>query len=409
MTINIKKLFLITLLLLGLFLMSTALAQELISSQEESVDEAIELDEEIKAEDLDIASPRMLPSNPFYFLKDWARTIREFITLDPVAKPQLRERFANERLIELKQMVAEGTSDELIQRAAEKYQAEIEKVKARIVKITEKAADNPKLEEFLDKFIDHQVLGQRLLNKLENQVSTQNTGTIQQVREKHLENFGEVMTKIEDSEEKIQEKLEERLEMIDGSKYKNFKNLEVLIELKEKVPEAAKQAIERAAENALKRLKGDLEKMSAEDQERFQDYLEKTSGVKENQIEILEKLKARLEESPEIQRNIIQSRDMILQQIQERIQERTEGKPEEPVQQQNQEQTQEQKRTCITLWDPICGSDNRTYSNQCFAETAGVTVKYKGKCITESNAEPQESIPLLKTIRERALQLEQNK
>jgi len=402
------------LLLSGLFLMSPALAQEtdepmLISSQEESVDEAVELDEEVEAEDLDVASPRILPSNPFYFLKEWGRTIREFIALDPVVKLQLRERFANERLVELKQMITEGTGDEAVQKAAEKYQAEMEKVRARTEKIKEKVENNPKLEEFLDKFIDHQILGQRLLNKLENQVSTQNTGTIQQIREKHLENFGEIMTKFEDSEEKIQEKLEERLEMINGSKYKNFKSLEVLTELKEKVPEAAKQAIEQAAENTLKRLKGDLENMSAEDQERFQDYLEKVSGVKEQQVEILEKLKTRLEESPEIQKNIIQSRDRVLQQIQERVEERAEEKQEEPVQQQNQQQTQEKKQACITLWDPVCGSDNRTYSNKCFAETAGVQVKYQGKCITESNAEPQESIPLLKTIRERALQLEQNK
>ena len=35
---------------------------------------------------------------------------------------------------------------------------------------------------------------------------------------------------------------------------------------------------------------------------------------------------------------------------------------------------------CIQIYDPVCGSDGRTYSNDCFASAAGVEIAHQGEC-----------------------------
>jgi hypothetical protein len=38
---------------------------------------------------------------------------------------------------------------------------------------------------------------------------------------------------------------------------------------------------------------------------------------------------------------------------------------------------------CAEIWDPVCGCDNRTYSNACFAAMAGKNVDYEGECVSK--------------------------
>ncbi len=45
---------------------------------------------------------------------------------------------------------------------------------------------------------------------------------------------------------------------------------------------------------------------------------------------------------------------------------------------------------CIEVYDPVCGQDGKTYSNECFAKVAGVPIKHKGECQTASSPEAVE-------------------
>jgi len=357
---NSIKLFLILITCVLGFVLIASAQETLLTEVSPEVIEAINLDEDIQPEDLGIGEPRLLPDSPFYFLKNWGRNIQSFFTFDSVKKAELKLKFANEKLMEVKKLIEEKKGSEVIEKGLENYQKEIENIKIASEKIKEKAKESPEVSSFLDKFIKHQVLHQNLLQRLETQVPPQVFEKIEEVREGHLERFAEVMTKLEDRMEELRERLEKNLEEIEGSKYKNFKNLEVLLELEEKVPEKAKEAIQGAQENTLKRLKSDLEKMSPEDQEKFKEYLEKIGGVKEKQLEILENLKEEFKEEPEVRKKLIQSRDRILEKI-------------------KQNET-EKLQVCITLWDPVCGKDGKTYSNECFAKVAGVEIDYKGVC-----------------------------
>jgi len=38
---------------------------------------------------------------------------------------------------------------------------------------------------------------------------------------------------------------------------------------------------------------------------------------------------------------------------------------------------------CVNLYDPVCGSDDKTYSNECQAQIAGISIASTGECETE--------------------------
>jgi len=418
-----------------------------------------DLDEDIQAEDLEVGDPQLLPDNPFYFLKNWARGIQSFFAFNPLAKAELKMRFANEKLMEAKKTIEEKKDPEVVNKALENYEEEVGRIKSEAEKIKEKVKENPSVGAFLDKFIHQQTLHQKLLQKLEAQVPEEALEKIRTVRERHLERFNEVMLKLEDRKEKITEKLTDILERQKGSRFKHFKNLEVLLDLEEKSPEDAKEAIRKAQGNSLKRLRDNLVQMPPADQERFKEYIERISGEKETHLEILENLRSGIQATPEtpsiieLKEKLEQSRISVLENVKEKL-EKTEiplcprfvwidpgpceegriifekdsqgcplaprcvilGERELPTHRTRplppgipgEEETGEAEagegeilppetiaplppetvpqppetipRFCITLWDPVCGKNGKTYSNECFAKIAGIEVDHEDIC-----------------------------
>ncbi|MEK7503604.1 MAG: DUF5667 domain-containing protein [Patescibacteria group bacterium] len=401
-----------------LFAFGVVLAQET-----ETGTQAAALDENVTAQDLGVSESTILPDSPFYFFKNLGRAIQSAITLNPIKKAELKERFANEKLIELKKMTEKTKNPEVLKKATENFRKEVESVKNAVDKIKDNASSSDAVGKFLDKFIQQQTLHQRILQKLETQVSTTTMERIREAREQHLERFGEVMTKLQ-NKENIQQRLEKNLEEMKGSEFKDFKNLDILKQLEEKAPEAAKEALQRAQENTLKRLQGDVEKMSPEDQTKFQDYIDKIGGVKERQIEILDSLKTSIRNSPQIIQKLLQIRENVIDQVKD---DTTSGNENEgvvcpqivkpastfcpngrvvvkkddkgciaafdcviPAETNIAPKPTESTRVCTTLWDPVCGKNGKTYSNSCYAKLAGVEIASEDACKSvETGVSPQ--------------------
>ncbi len=285
-------------LLTGLALLTVT---GIVLAQESTSTATSTTDENIQAQDLEVSEPNILPDNPLYIFKNLGRQIQSLFTFDPVTKAKLKEKFANEKLIELKKLIEAKKSQKIIEKGLDNYQKGIEEIKAATDKIKEKAEENTQVSNFLDKFVKQQTLHQQILQKLETQVPTSTFEKIQEARERHLERFGEVMNKLEANKEKIQERLEQNLEKISTSTLKKI-----------------------------------------------------STSTKET---------------------IIKVRDRILEKIQQK---NTQGTT---------------TGACITLWDPVCGKDGKTYSNECFAKLAGIDVYYEGECQEEKECQTDADCP----------------
>jgi len=394
-----KKLLLI--LIAGMLLLSTGyiIAQE---TSTVDVSEEISLDEEVTAEDLEIKDPNLLPDSPFYFFKNWGRSIKYFFTFNSVKKAELKLKYADERIIEIKKLIKEKGDPKKIKEAFEKYQEELEGIASNDI--------DDSASKFFDKFTKHQTLHYRILQKLEDQVPEEVYERIRTTREEHLRKFGEVMNKLENKEQ-IREKLEKNLEELKGSEFKGFKNLEILKEIEEKAPEQAKEAIRKARENTLRKLKIKAEDWTEEQQEKFKEYLEEILGNEEIQLEILEDLKSEIDENAPIKAKLGEVRTRIIEKIPFETAECPEIDKEEILKSCPDgriifkrdegkciinyaciEVTETKEEACITIWDPVCGKDGKNYSNSCFAKQAGIEIDHEGHC--EAALTPVKPIPI---------------
>lgn len=243
----------------------------------EDATELIAADEEITANDLGVSEPTILPDSGFYFFKNWGRGVRSLITFNPVKKAELNLRYANERLLEVKKL-AERTKDQTkIEKALVSYEKEKEKIQAKMEALKGDLSRGHQADQLMDKLANNELKHQRLLDKLQKDSPEELKEKISAHKEKALQIFADTALKI-DSPEKLRDRIMLAGEATEGSRFKHFKNLEVLTELEQKVPEQAREAIKQAQENALKRLHNDISTMSPEDRERFADYIGKISG-----------------------------------------------------------------------------------------------------------------------------------
>lgn len=180
----------------GFFLAAAVLAQE----------------EDLPAGEAGIYTPKLLPDNPFYFLKGIKEKIELFLAQSPEAKAEKYAELATRRVAETKQLINKGKP------------------------------------EFVERLM-----------------------------EKHKEHLGKAEEKIEEAKEKGRDV--ERILAIVAEAASIHQA--VLIEVYEKVPEQAQEAIEHAIEVSNKGQEKALEAISKEKREKLKERLEKKGGQKE--------------------------------------------------------------------------------------------------------------------------------
>lgn len=321
---------------IGFFAVSFVFAQEdtiEVDVTTEATEEAVEIveipevveDETITADDLEVSDPTLLPDSSFYFLKNWQRGVQSFFTFNGAKKAELKLRFANEKLLEVEKLVEKSSDEFIVEEAIANYEEELEETE--VLAQTLEDGTDANTDKFLDKFADFQIKRQKLIDKLVKKLPEQAQEQVAEVHEKSLERFADVISRL-DTPERLQERFDAIEEKQEGSKYKHFKNLEVLIRIEEKLPDQAKEAMHKAQENALKRLHDDLSQMSPEDQERFKDYVSNIGGHELRHAEVIDRLE-REDLSEDLREKIQTSRHSVINRVERKLDEITDEEKKE--------------------------------------------------------------------------------
>lgn len=261
----------------------------------ETAEKAVNLDENIQPADLGLKEPKILPGSPFYVFKDIGRGLTSAFTFNPLARANLKLKFANERVMEVKKLAKLTMAEAplkpgVLERALDNYKKEMAGLVTASQQIKEKV-EIPKVDEFINKFLDQTLKQQKLLGKLEKELPAEAYLKVEEAKKENISGISEIVLGLAEPEV-LGEKLVKVMEEQSGSNFKNFKNLEVLKELEAKVPEPAKEAIRQAQKNSLKRLQNNLEEMPEQEREKFKDYVESIGGNEVQHLQVLDVMAA---------------------------------------------------------------------------------------------------------------------
>ena len=164
--------------------------------------------EEVTFEDLGVTKTGLLPTNPFYFVKEWERKVRLFVAVSPIKRAELELKFTSEKAAELKK-VAENNPEnkEALEKAIDNYNRGVDRLRIRLEALQE-TSDNPNIDELLERLTDRTAKHQQLFEELKDkhQLVGDELG-------KSQDKVNEAMTQVFNKLDKT-EKLQERLEKI---------------------------------------------------------------------------------------------------------------------------------------------------------------------------------------------------
>ncbi|MFA5368787.1 MAG: DUF5667 domain-containing protein [Candidatus Paceibacterota bacterium] len=129
----------------------------------------------------EISRPTILPSSPFYFLKDIGREIQTLFTFDPVKRAGLRLDFSNQKLIELQKLI--NADSNKISESLSNYEIATETMRESASSL---GKDNFQNIELLNQLVEQIFIHQQILAQFDNFINNQR---LESVKNKSLENF----------------------------------------------------------------------------------------------------------------------------------------------------------------------------------------------------------------------------
>ena len=280
----------IAILIVAFFVFNFSVA----AAQEETV-------AEVTPEEMGVSDQNVLPDSPFYGFKEAWRGVKKAFTFSAEGKAKKELQYASEKLIEA-QKVAKKQGDEtaksdVLKKAVENFQTNVESFKSRA------AGLNPEAKNRLEtQALKLHVKQTTILDNLEADVPEAALAAVKQARDRAHESMASI---IGDNAAPMIEALRQLSADGAGGEFKDFKALEVLKAVGEKVEAVSRDAIRQAQANAQESLRQKFEAIPENERaERLQEYLKHMPGDEANRMGVLNDLQTSGEIPSEIRTRI---------------------------------------------------------------------------------------------------------
>ncbi len=116
----------------------------------------------------------ILPTNPFYFIKEWGRGLRRLFTINPVKKVQLELQIISEKAAEAKKVQEIKPEDtNAVNNAIENYQKSQERLKSELDVVKQKSSEE-EIKSIEQEVADHLTAQTELLNDITDSLEVNN-------------------------------------------------------------------------------------------------------------------------------------------------------------------------------------------------------------------------------------------
>lgn len=234
---------------------------DLVSAQEQtSAGQATT--SQVEKVDLGVENPGILPSSPFYFLKEWRRSITRFFTTNPVKRAELESNEANERAAEIKKLEETAPSKiEAITKAANNYQQNMERLKTRLEQL-QQTSENPNVDKLVENLIDRSIKHNELFDNLKDkfQEQTDLRDRLEAGQEKISEVISEIPQRLENATE-FQQKLLDKIQDLPDSPLKEVRAVEILNKIEQKLS-GQQEKIQEAKDNLIQKAENKLNELN---------------------------------------------------------------------------------------------------------------------------------------------------
>lgn len=374
--------------------------------------------------DLGIENPGLLPTNPFYFFKEWRRAIIRVITLDPIAKADLELHITNEKAAEVRRVEElNGENPEAIAGALRNYSDAQVRLREKLAALKE-TSQNPNLDRLLQDLIDKAIKHERLFDSLAQKFSDSKLITDLTESAKGTLEQSVVAGGQRDTAEKFAAKLEKSLLENTSGELKNSYAVIIIDRIREKSSEDIKKSLESMyvefSGKARDDIRGLLQEKDVKELEGLLQELPDSSQRRDIGVEIFNKQKGELI-APKASMMILpvtktaafSAEIVICDQIKQNLDDIWNlfkiGKITEQEYKQKYDVLKSQYAGCESVgdgnatttsvevngntictmqYDPVCGADDKTYSNQCMIKAANVAIQYGGECKASAVPEP---------------------